>query len=187
MLLSRPHGDGLLVAGLFFTNYPPIWEKIPPPCWGPGVMWSSGGAGMAQLVARSTVNQCVVGSSPRGAEHFGFPPSALRLGNQRPWYVAYKRVYATGHIQDPVSLIEKRRRLKGWSVSSYSFIHQVIIITGLNKLSYICSRPEDGFRCRLGVKLPLGLELRPAPLIGTSYISAYRPSSRVGNYYKRSF
>ena len=26
---NRPHGDGLLVAGLFFTNYPPSWEKIP--------------------------------------------------------------------------------------------------------------------------------------------------------------
>ena len=26
----RPHGDGLLVAGLFFTDYPPSWEKIPP-------------------------------------------------------------------------------------------------------------------------------------------------------------
>ena len=33
-LISRtfsgwPHGDGLLVAGLFFTDYPPSWEKIP--------------------------------------------------------------------------------------------------------------------------------------------------------------
>ena len=26
----RSHGDGLLVAGLFFTDYPPSWEKIPP-------------------------------------------------------------------------------------------------------------------------------------------------------------
>ena len=25
-----PHGGGLLVAGLFFTDYPPSWEKIPP-------------------------------------------------------------------------------------------------------------------------------------------------------------
>ena len=28
--LSGAHGDGLLVAGLFFTDYPPSWEKIPP-------------------------------------------------------------------------------------------------------------------------------------------------------------
>ena len=27
---SWPHGDGLLMAGLFFTDYPPSWEKIPP-------------------------------------------------------------------------------------------------------------------------------------------------------------
>ena len=27
---SGPRGDGLLVAGLFFTDYPPSWEKIPP-------------------------------------------------------------------------------------------------------------------------------------------------------------
>ena len=26
----RPHGDGLLVAGLLFTDYPPSWEKIAP-------------------------------------------------------------------------------------------------------------------------------------------------------------
>ena len=31
---------------------------------------------MAQLVARSIVSRCVVGSSAREAEHFGFPPSA---------------------------------------------------------------------------------------------------------------
>ena len=29
---------------------------------------------MAQLVARLKVSRCVVGLSPRGAEHFGFPP-----------------------------------------------------------------------------------------------------------------
>ena len=41
---------------------------------------------MAQLVAHST--RCVVGSRPTcGTEHFGFPPSAPRLCNQRPWYV----------------------------------------------------------------------------------------------------
>ena len=27
--IHRPHGDGLLVAGLFFTDYPPSWEKNP--------------------------------------------------------------------------------------------------------------------------------------------------------------
>ena len=43
---------------------------------------------MAQLVARSTVSRCVVGSSPRRAEHFGFPPNAPRaLGSVWSWYV----------------------------------------------------------------------------------------------------
>ena len=66
-------------------------------------MRSSGGTGVAQLVARSTPDRCVVDSSPtHGTEHFGFPPSAPRLGNQRPWYIqprlcdwAYKRSCAT--------------------------------------------------------------------------------------------
>ena len=30
MICLGPHGDGLLVAGLFFTDYPPSWKKIPP-------------------------------------------------------------------------------------------------------------------------------------------------------------
>ena len=44
------------------------------------------------------------------------------------------RVYATGHIKDPVPLIEKRRGLSPGGWFPPSFIHQVIIITGLNKL-----------------------------------------------------
>ena len=76
---------------------------------------------------------CCRGPSPRRAEHFGFPPGAPRLGNQRPWYV-YSRVYATGHIKDPVPLIAKRRELSPGGRFPPSFIHQVIIITGLNKL-----------------------------------------------------
>ena len=44
------------------------------------------------------------------------------------------RFCATGHIKDPVPLIEKRRELSpsGWFPPS--FIHQVLIITGLTKL-----------------------------------------------------
>ena len=55
-------------------------------------------------------------------------------------------VYATGHIKDPVPLIEKRRGLSPGGWFPPSFIHQVII-TGLNKL-IACSRPEDGLRCQ---------------------------------------
>ena len=46
-------------------------------------------------------------------------------------------VYATGHIKDPVPLIAKRRGLSPGGRFPPSFIHQVIIITGLNKL-YNC-------------------------------------------------
>ena len=84
---------------------------------------------MAQLVAPLNVSRCVAG--PCGAEHFGFPPSAPRLGT-----VVYSHVYVTGHIKDPVPLIKKRRP-RGLSPGGRfppSFIHQVIIITRLNKL-----------------------------------------------------
>ena len=51
----------------------------------------------------------------------------------RDWVIKglgmYSRVYATGHIKDPMPLIEKRRGL-----SPSGRFHQVIIITGLNKL-----------------------------------------------------
>ena len=43
-------------------------------------------------------------------------------------------VYATGHIKDPVPLVEKSRGLSPGGRFPPSFIHRVIIITGLNKL-----------------------------------------------------
>ena len=46
-------------------------------------------------------------------------------------------VYATGHIKDPVPLIAKGMGLSPGGRFPPSFIHQVIIITGLNKL-YNC-------------------------------------------------
>ena len=51
-------------------------------------------------------------------------------------------VYATGHIKDPVPLIAKRRGLSPGGRFPPSFIHQVIIITGLNKL-YNCKTPTQ--------------------------------------------
>ena len=44
------------------------------------------------------------------------------------------RVCATGHIKDPVPLIEKSRESCPGGRYLPSFIHQVIIITGLKKL-----------------------------------------------------
>ena len=46
-------------------------------------------------------------------------------------------VYVTGHIKDCAQLIEKRRGLSPGGRFPPSFIHQVIIITELNKL-YNC-------------------------------------------------
>ena len=61
------------------------------------------------------------------------PPQCLR-----DWVIKglgmHSRVYATGHIKDPVPLIDKRRGLSPGGRFPPSFIHQVIIITGLNKL-----------------------------------------------------
>ena len=69
-----------------------------------------------------------------GLNNSVFPPVL------RDWVIkglgVYSRVYATGHIKDPVPLIEKRRGLSPGGRFPPSFIHQdlVIIITGLNKL-----------------------------------------------------
>ena len=55
------------------------------------------------------------------------------------------RVCATGHTKDLVPLVEKSRASCPGGRFSPSFIHQIIIITGLNKLfSNVRSRPEDG-------------------------------------------
>ena len=43
-------------------------------------------------------------------------------------------VYATGHIKDPVPLVEKSRGLSPGGRFPPSFIHRVVVITGLNKL-----------------------------------------------------
>ena len=68
------------------------------------------------------------------------------------------RVCVTGHIKDPVPLIKKSRALCPSGGFPPSLIHQLIIITGLNKLydcQTVCSCPEYGLRCRQGVKPPL--------------------------------
>ena len=46
----------------------------------------------------------------------------------------FSRVCVTGHIKDPVPLINKSRILCSGGRFPPSLIHQVIIITGLNKL-----------------------------------------------------
>ena len=68
------------------------------------------------------------------------------------------RVCATGHLKDPVPLIEKSRASCPSGRFPPSCIHLVIIITGLNRLYDLCFRPEDGLRCRQGVKPPIKLK-----------------------------
>ena len=132
--LSGPMGMAFSWRGCSLQTIPQLGED--PPCWGPGVMWSSGRTGVAQLVARSTPDRCVVGSSPtRGTEHFGFPPVLRDWVNKGLGMSSL--AYATGHIKDPVPLIAKRRGLSPRDRFPPSFIHQVIIITGLDKL-YNC-------------------------------------------------
>ena len=89
---------------------------------------------MAQLVARSTPRTDLL--SVR------VPPAELNISDFPPvlrdWVIKglgmSSLVYATGHIKDPVPLIAKRRGLSPGGRFPPSFIHQVIIITGLNKL-----------------------------------------------------
>ena len=59
-------------------------------------------------------------NKPKSAEIRGGAPSPLNP----PIYVS-SRVCATGHIKDPVPLIEKRRGLPPGGQSPPSFIHQV--------------------------------------------------------------
>ena len=88
--------------------------------------------------------------SQPGTEHFGFPPSAPVIKSPG----MSSRVCPTGGIKDPVPLIEKRR-----GGCPPSFIHQVIIVTGLNKLRlYVLALK---MACRLGVKSGIHWHLFP--------------------------
>ena len=114
----------------------------------------SGGWHVQLLTNGSAVRICLV------PEHFDL---------SRPWPVVHdwvnkglgmsSRVCATGHIKDLVPLIEESRASCPSGRFPPSLLHQVIIITRLNKL-YICMffPPEDGLRCQQGVKPPLKLK-----------------------------
>ena len=78
-------------------------------------------------------------------------------------------VCVSGHIKDPVLLIEKSRALSPGGRFPPRFIHQVIIITRVIRLR---SRPEDGLGCRQGVK-PLKTEtLKQEGCKSSSFTSA---------------
>ena len=65
-------------------------------------------------------------------EHFDFPPVVHDWVNKGLGMSSC--VCATGHIKDPVPLLEKSRASCPNGRFASSFIHQVIIITWLNKL-----------------------------------------------------
>ena len=106
-------------------NYPPSWEKIP--------LLSTRGYVTLRGWGRG------VGSVGRA---FDCQPMFCRFESLRGWTFRWvikglgmsSRVYATGYIKDPVPHIEKRRGLSPGGRFPPSFINQVIIITGLNKL-----------------------------------------------------
>ena len=107
--------------------------------------------GLLSGLARWTVNRYLVGSSPtRGTKHFGSPPVphdwAIK-GIVQPCLsdLAYK---------DPVPLIEKRRGLSPGGRFPPSFIHQVIIITGPNKLCDCMPSPWRWHQTPTGRKPP---------------------------------
>ena len=97
------------------------------------ILWENRGGSVGSVL---DPDRCVVGSSPTcRTEHSAFPPVL------RDWEIKglgmSSLVYVTGHIKDPVPLIAKRRGLSPGGRFPPSFIHQVIIITRLNKL-YNC-------------------------------------------------
>ena len=142
MALSHLSGDKSTLSGapwgwpsrggaVLYQLSPQLGEDPPPPWLRTRGYVILRGSRDGSVGSVSTVDRCVVGSSPRGAEHFG-SPSAPRLGNQRPWYMS-SLVYATGHVKYLVRWdIEKRWGLSPGGRFPPSFIHQVIIITGLN-------------------------------------------------------
>ena len=84
-------------------------------------------------------------SGPKYVLSVRVPPAELNISAFPPVLRDYvikglgmsSLVYATGHIKDPVPLIAKRRGLSPGGRFPPSFIHQIIIITGLDKL-YNC-------------------------------------------------
>ena len=69
-------------------------------------------------------------------EHFDLTPSSAYLDIDKGLCM-YSRVWPSGRIKDPVPLIEMSRASCPGGRLPPSFIHQVILITGLNKL-YDC-------------------------------------------------
>ena len=135
-LYRHSPGDGLHVVGMFSQTTPPPREKIPP-VEDPGYNGSSN--------LRSSYRGLVLGVCDCGPTGWWFEYALCRSTLTFPPVVhdwvnkglgISSRVCATGHIKDPVPLIEKSRVLCTSGRFPPSFIPQAII-TRLNKL-YDC-------------------------------------------------
>ena len=114
--LRAPMGMAFSWRGCSLPTIPPVGRRSPLLRTRGYVILSENRGGSVGRAFDS--DRCVVGPSPTcGTEHFGFPPSAPRLGNQRPWYVqprlcdwAYERYRATYRKEKGI--------VSRWSVSS---------------------------------------------------------------------
>ena len=111
-----PMGMAFSWRGCSLQTIPPVGRRSPLlRTRGYLILWENRGG---SVVSAFDADRCVFGSSPTcGTEHFGFPSSAPRLGNQRPWYVqprlcdlAYKKSRATYRKEKGI--------VSRWSVSS---------------------------------------------------------------------
>ena len=128
-----PMGMAFSWRGCSLQTIPPVGRRSPLlRTRGYVILWGNRGGSVGSAFD-SVPMCCRLESLPR-TEHFGFPPVL------RDWVIKglgmSSLVYATGHIKDPVPLITKRRGLSLGGRFPPSFIHQVIIITGLNKCMF---------------------------------------------------
>ena len=129
-----PMGMAFSWRGCSLQTIPPVGRRSPLlRTRGNVILWEKRGG---SVIARSTRTDVLsVRDPPAELNISAFPPVL------RDWVIKglgmSSLVYAAGHIKDPVPLIEKRRGLSPGGRFPPSFIHQVIIITGLNKL-YNC-------------------------------------------------
>ena len=89
------------------------------------------------------------------------PPTSRQLPTPLDWVnkgFAICQTVSSGHIKDPVPLIDKSRALFPGGRVPPSFIHQVIFITGLNKLWLLLYVLVLKMAVCQGVKPPLKLK-----------------------------
>ena len=121
-----------------FRRRSPNMEKIPPlRTRGIIDLPTCGMVIMVWWLVCSTVSRQVGGSNGPYVRVLWLSPQAAVHDWVNKGLGMSSRICETGYINDPVSLIEKSRASCPGGTSPPNFIHQVIIVTGLNKL-YDC-------------------------------------------------